>query len=791
MSCCGPAEKDFPRRLPDGVKSCATTPKLESRETTDRCCCFVFLICVAGMISLVGCSVYFGEVKRLTHGYDYAGRLCGVDVPEEFVFFCGSKERNGAFPKELDFKSRSCVAQCPNATSVQGIPCMRPPTNIFNELKPTVENGITFEKTYEIDVQQTVELGAPYPTDQLGRYCVPTEQNMLLRNSVLYGPLRHENAFSKLAASFMHAWPVLLFSAVLAVLLGMGFLHLLDSYGGLVIFLCMAIATVALLVTGVFFFLALFIWDVEDLDNWYNKLNPIVHSSMGNDGRFASVFLGMALVACSACMGLTTKTSMPEIDKSIGIVRAALDCIFTGGCCSQLIQEAITKAVVILVQLALCMVGLALVSSVGYIESEGLIINGQVVQGLQASFTWYWGWSLAIAFYVFMMWWLFEVQIARYQFTVTYAVCQWYFVEPKEVPAENITLKTSSGPRQVDVRVGGVDSAPGQRQGVRVKTGNNQEVVVVGVGQKGPRNQDVVGMMPTSVTYKGPPGEKKDMPSGAVCGGNDKSIMYHLGSLAWGAIIVSVTRPFRLLTTAVRALIGKSQDRKFAEEDDPSLWVTFQAMITLLVNIIENTFLGVSKNAYCAIVLGSVNFWTGAREAKVLLEDAGGSVAFLHGSTGLYELIGVALISLLCGVSTMLIFTYIPCFTDRTDASWFVEDTSAMVFASTLISGIIAYGFMSLFNITIDAMLYVFAWSRKMKISKNSRVCPMAMRTMINSSEWEADPDTVGALAQIQPRSKTMAAAHVWHSLNAMGSKAYESMRGTPTERNPLLSTAP
>eukprot|EP00928_Gymnodinium_smaydae_P071790 TRINITY_DN55276_c0_g1_i1.p1 TRINITY_DN55276_c0_g1~~TRINITY_DN55276_c0_g1_i1.p1 ORF type:complete len:820 (+),score=135.01 TRINITY_DN55276_c0_g1_i1:73-2460(+) len=794
MGCCGAKSKDeFPRRIPDGAKTVSKTPELVARGSTDTKCCMFFLVCVSLMIGLVAASFYFGEVQRLTHGYDYAGRLCGVDVPEEFVFFCGSKKKDasGNFPLELDFKARTCVAQCPNKTSTQPIQCMRQPTLLFNELNPTTENGITFQKTYQMDVQQTVELGAPYATQELGRYCVPTEENMALRNSVLYGPLRHENAFGKIAASFMHAWPVLLFVVVLASFLGWAFLRLLDAYAGIVIFASMVVATVALALSGLFFFVALFIWDVEDVNNSYNKLNPIVHTSMGNDGRFASVFLGFALMACAACMGLSARTALPEIDKSVGAIRAALDCLFSGGdCCSELIRESLFKTVLILVQLVVCMIGLGIVTSVGYIQHDGISINGQDVQSLQASFTWYWGWWMAIAFYLFMTWWLFEFSLARFQFSISYAVSKWYFVPPTYEDGDLIKVKAQPGPKQVDIRVGGVDTAPGQRTGVRVRTGNGQEVVVAAVGQKGPRAADVIGMMPAEVIYSEGKKEVKAIPACAVFHGAEYGLVYHMGSLALGSIIVSLTRPFRVLATAARALIGKSADRKYTEDTDTSAFGLLKSALNLGVSLVEGALVGVSKNAYCAIVLGSVDFWPAARDAKTLLEDAGGSVAFLHGSTALYELIGIVLISMICGFSSMLMFWYIPCFTDHNNPHWFVEDTQSMVVVSLIVSAIIGYAFMSLFNITLDAMLYTFAWARKMRIADNQKVCPRALKSMIHGAEWEADPDMTGALSGVQGRSQAMAANHVWHSINAMGSQAYQSMRGLPTERNPLLSTA-
>ena len=45
-----------------------------------KACCVCLCACVAAMAGLVAASVIFGDVRRLTHGFDYNGRLCGVDA---------------------------------------------------------------------------------------------------------------------------------------------------------------------------------------------------------------------------------------------------------------------------------------------------------------------------------------------------------------------------------------------------------------------------------------------------------------------------------------------------------------------------------------------------------------------------------------------------------------------------------------------------------------------------------------------------------------------------------------
>mmetsp|Transcript_55582 Transcript_55582/g.154849 ORF Transcript_55582/g.154849 Transcript_55582/m.154849 type:complete len:779 (-) Transcript_55582:111-2447(-) len=770
--CGGPAENDFPKQ-DDG--------KAEARGTTDRCCCMILCACTTLMVAMVGLSVYYGQPYRLTRGYDYKGRLCGIDAGVEnapYVFYCGSKERqkeNPSLPQQLSFHSKACVSACPENITVK-VPCLRKAFPEFSELPGNVSmNGVHYYRTYEMDIMQTVQLGSAYPSYPMGKYCLP--QDTYLRDSLLYGPLNNNDAVATAAGSFKHAFPVIILSAVLASLLGFVYLQALRRYAGLLIFASLVITTVVLFIIGFFFLIAIFFpsADGESNEGSYERLNPIMHTFWGIDGKIYSILIGLVVIGLSVCLAQSTRTAMPNIDKSVGIVWAACDCIFNSNS-YELIMEAFFKSLFIILQLVICMAGLMLLTSVGYIDNTNIRVNDQDIPGLESHFEWFWWQRFAIAFYLFMCWWLFEISIARYQFAVTYGVCQWYFVPSTSRTVESSRAAPNHFGKQVSVRVSGVDAAHTERQGVKVKS-QGGEVLVVPVGTAGPGHTDVLKMVPQGIEFGPQTVEQKNWPKKACMKGNEVGIRYHLGSLALGAIEVPITRIPRLIATAIRALLGRSDKRSGFDEEDQA--GSFKAVFDMIAGVIEGTYSGMSKNAYAAIVLGGVfGFSEAANRAKGHIEDAGGAVAFMHGTCGLYELIGtIGIVGVCTAFTNIFLSNGWACLGD-------VQDTWSMTMASCIVSGVIAYAFMSLFNITIDTILYTFVFARKQGVKNNDKLCPHTLRDMLKA-DMKGDHDNSGQLEAFGGRGNPYRNSQAISSVFKMTKTAL----GTTVESSPLLST--
>jgi hypothetical protein len=546
-------------------------------------------------------------------------------------------------------------------------------------------------------------------------------------------------------------------------------------------------------IIAIFFLLALF-FNPEDYLNEYCQMNPIMHTYQDNQGKLFSLWIGFVALMFGVCLLFATKNAMPEIDKSVGVIASSLECVFSGAC-GEMICEAFFKSLLIIFQVFLCMAGLALITTFGDMDGSSISINGHEIEGMEVKFQWYWYWWPCVAFYVFMCWWLFEFAIARYQFAISYAVCQWYWVLPVEEKGKDIVQDISTA-KHVDVAAVGLDSVHGLRQGIKVKGASSKhEVAVLPVGRRGPGQKDVEGLMPKQVIFP-QTFTVKHMVRNSVCKGNEVALVYHTGTLALGALVIPFTRLFRLFSMMIRALCGRSDKRSSYDEEDQTMKGAMTQLFQLLAGLIENVFGGISKNAYCDTILSTHEFWTATKEAKGMIEDAGGVIAFMHGSTALYEIIGVITITSICtAVCNILLkkWTFLGVrFTDPHN-QFYVDDTYDVTLLAAVIAGVISYAFMSLFNITVDTLLYTFSWARRMRIKDystgknvNTVVLPPSLMSMLEK-EMEGDPDQLGALQPAGNKMNPFGGAHFGHAVTKLTS----TVMGTAREQSPLLSTSP
>jgi len=763
MGSANSTENHFPKRA-DGK---------DGRECTDQCCGIFFIVCMALMVAMVGLSFFEGNTQRLTHGFDYGGHLCGIDpevAGKPFLYYCGSEERVGDFPKKLDFQSKSCVQTCPNGTNLP-IACLMRNFHNFTELPGATQNNVTFVSTLNVEVTQSVTLQNSYPTEVFGgRYCVPQwSSSNSLRAEVIDGPLRRVSRVTTAVGSFRHAWPVILGVALLSVVLGLVYLYVLRNFAGLLIFGSLCASTGLLLIMGLFFLLGLF-------GDPFGT-NPIYRSFYGGEARAYSLIVGLILSSLGVCMYFTTMHSMEKIDESIGIIVAACDCIFAPGAGKfDLLSQPIIEGLTVAVLIVAIFWGMMLIISVGGFESKDISVNAHPFEGLEKHFRLPWWGKPALCFYVFCAIWLLEVAIALGHFVVSYCVCLWYFVEiEEESDDEELTTPfqqayQGKGLKHVQgIRVAGVDKVAGERHGF-IEKGKAGKVLVVPIGKAGPGGNDFIPQDDKVA--------KKEMECGAAVRGLSVAIFFHLGSLAMGAFLVTLTRPFRVISQTIKAFMGKADKRASFDEEDTSPAGVVMAGCGLLSGLLEQIFGGFSKNAYVDIVLSSSDFNQAARDAFDFISEAGGVVAFLHGSTALYEMIGVICITAICGGLSFLLLTQISLFNEP-EGSWYVSDPAAMTMVASGISAVISFGFMSLFNVTADTLLYVFAWSRHHMGSREEleKYCPYSLKYLV---EDEMDAGPAAALVPAGKRNKMTRFAH---ATQKYAGTVLSTVRGNPGGR--------
>jgi len=382
--------------------------------------------------------------------------------------------------------------------------------------------------------------------------------------------------------------------------------------------------------------------------------------------------------------------------------------------------------------------------------------------------------------YIFNAFWLLEFIINFGHFIVTYTVCLWYFVEIEEDDDDgdnSSAVKDAFGDvgRPVSgIRVHGIDNVEGGERPGRVELVNGAKVLVVPIGKRGPDGRDFL------------PGQRracrKEMACGSILQGVCVGIYYHFGSIAMGSLIVTFTRPMRWISHMIKALLGNADERGSIDEDDRSPGGIISAGFGLLSGLIDNLFGGFSKNAYAEIVLSSSDFWTASNDSLDFVAEAGGVVAFLHGGTALYEMIGVVMISTICGCVSFLTLTKTSMYRDM-DSPHYVDEPWMMTVLATAVSCMIAFGFMSLFNVTADTLLYAFAWSRRHHSEDITKYCPYTLRDLV-ADEMDDQPEEV----QLQARSKSKL-TRFQHAATRYANHVKNTMTTTSAEQKPLLST--
>jgi len=744
MGCCSATEEQtWPRKDGRGV----------SRTCTDKFCMVLFWAFVAGMVVTIGCGLKWGNPKRLTHGTNWKGELCGIDaavVDAKFMMFCGSPERTGnpAFPKYINAGSTACVAACPTDGSTP-ISCLMPAYHNFTSYQGGMIGNIPNSETLQVTLTQSVTKQDSYPTEEWGgRFCLPSSANPALRDMIINGPWGRAYRPTLAVGGLMDAWPLFLGTIVLALLLGYLYLFALSRCAGFLIYITMLIATALSLAAGLFFFWAMFI-DMDDTTTVYAKFNPIMSVYIGSEAKVYSILVGIVIIVVGVISGILTMTSLTHIDEMVGLIEAA--CTAVNQICALWIFVLFQTAALLLLLWFFILFGFPYVASLGSYQSSQISVNGVPLEGLlhvwKKSFwdnVMYW-------YYIVGIFFLIELFIQFGHFMIAYIVSKWYFSGGEISTVDNNRVIDKAigkgiGKKQ-EVRVAGVDTNYGLRQGTVVETSAGK-VLVVPVGKKGPglgRNdmtneefvKESVGFFPSL---------------GYLASSSLNALLFHTGSLALGAPIIFIFRPFRMIAQCVAGFLTKTGDKdRGPSYSDDAHNASLKGCLTLMSACLEQVFGKYSKNAFTELVLNGQDGFLDCSEAAFrFLVQSGGSIAHLHGAMLLYELFGTLCITLVCGWGVWIVQEKVDVFNEKA-SSFYIEDKSASLIASMLIAFMIGTCWMSMWNQTADVLLYCVAWNRRQvhlgeehslpeneMLGEVKEYCPQTLRYLLPPHEMEA-----------------------------------------------------
>eukprot|EP00438_Fugacium_kawagutii_P004349 Skav207886 [mRNA] locus=scaffold664:599109:624765:- [translate_table: standard] len=89
---------------------------MATRTCTDLPCLVIFIGYMIGMGCISSYAFENGNPRRLTHGFNFKGELCGVDEKVKaspFVFWCRAGAAQDGEPESLDADGAICVDTCP------------------------------------------------------------------------------------------------------------------------------------------------------------------------------------------------------------------------------------------------------------------------------------------------------------------------------------------------------------------------------------------------------------------------------------------------------------------------------------------------------------------------------------------------------------------------------------------------------------------------------------------------------------------------------------------------------
>jgi len=692
-ACCGfKGEAAWPRK--EG--------RVESRTITDKTGMLMFYAFVGGMVACILSGIWYGNVRRLTHGSDWKGQVCGYDEAVKdfkYMIFCGSPERVGEYPKYILEGSTACVQTCPTDATMT-INCLMPAFHNFTSYQGGSIGQTPNVETLEMTLTQSVTVQNAYPTEEYGgRFCLPSTKNPELRDLIINGPWGHYYRPLVSIGGLMDAWPLLVISGATACLIGWFWVFTLSRCAGPLLFGTMVLSTLLSLAAGLFFFWAILI-DMDNPDAVYTTFNPIMSVFIGDEAKIYSIITGIILILMAVICGALTLSSLTHIDEMVGLLAASCECINKG---YTLKLFPVFQSLSLLVLLfGFILVGLPMVASLGYLDYSEIAINGEGVQGLQRVWKKHPIQGLELCYYFVGIFFILECYIQFGHYVVAYTVASWYFTPgtTKQLPPNKMLEKASGGMgKNVEVRVAGVDANYGMRQGTMVETQAGR-MLVVPVGKRGPglgRND-----MVTAEFVKG------DIPCGALLMGSVSVLFFHVGSIAVGAPVIFIFRPFRMVSQCVSGFLTKT-----AAPGGDAQNQNIKGCLSLFSACLEQAFGKYSKTAYTELVLnGQDDFFTCSQTAFQFLVQSGGSIAHLHGAMMLYEIFGTLFITLVCGWMTLILQDELDMFNDKT-SSYYIEDKNASVIAAMIVALAVAWTWMSLWNNTSDVLLYCTAWNRR------------------------------------------------------------------------------
>eukprot|EP00744_Colponema_vietnamica_P001108 GILI01001874.1.p2 GENE.GILI01001874.1~~GILI01001874.1.p2 ORF type:complete len:612 (+),score=211.84 GILI01001874.1:159-1838(+) len=556
------------------------------------------------MFVIAGHAFEKGDYRRLTRGFDYKGRLCGVDAGVE-------NKRYLYFPNILAPSVGVCLSSCPAKNCTESYTL---PDNV----------------TYPCYRTKTV----------LNRFCFPKNED----DAAKLEESQTKKQVLAAVGDISDSWEVILGCAFVSLALGFTFMVLVRCMGGILTFLLILGTLAGLIILGIFLY------------KKYKAImdDPELSKTSADD---AQVLLGLSITAfvVAGIFFIVVVALRNRIRLAVTLVQATCRAIFA---MPGLVFQPFVSFIFITLYIAYWVAVLIWLLSAGNVQPTTTTIKGVTIQIKTIS----WDDTLKGMFWyhLFGLFWTVEFLIAIFHFVIAGSVVCWYFTKPV------------SGTRD------------DERRPVRP--------------------------ISTSLWY---------------------ALRYHLGSLAFGSLIVAIVQMAR----AILAYINEKQ--KAAGATNAVTEMFFKCMQCCLA-CFERCLKFINKNAYIQMAIHGTNFFVSCKNAFFLLLRNSARVVALNLVGALFFLLGKFFIALGSAAVGYMILTQVDIFLPGGDK----EITTPVVpTAIILILGwIVGSAFMQVFDMGSDTMLQCFCADTEMN-GGNLEYTPDELEKFIEEHKNIAEAD--------------------------------------------------
>jgi len=196
-------------------------------------------------------------------------------------------------------------------------------------------------------------------------------------------------------------------------------------------------------------------------------------------------------------------------------------------------------------------------------------------------------------------------------------------------------------------------------------------------------------------------GGSKMVPDCLLCKGYMNGWFYHLGSLAFGSLVICFTRPVRIILLVL----------VYAGEMVPACGC-ISSLCSCCTGCFESCLAHISKNAYIEMAISSKGFCAAGNDAARVLKTENKAIAALSGATWLFTITGLAAVTSFSASITSFIVQNTETFSSPT-SKYYIQDPMVMAACAGSIAFVVALCFMLVFDSVADTLLLCMAYDLK------------------------------------------------------------------------------